>query len=139
VTDPFDLQRFEDAQGPVYARALDELRRGRKQSHWMWFVFPQIEGLGGSGMSRRYAIRSLDEAAAYLAHPVLGPRLRECVDAILAVQGRTAVDIFGPVDAMKLRSSLTLFARAAPDEPRWRDALLKYCDGAEDPRTVERL
>ena len=110
TSDPFDLARFVDAQAGDYARALDEIRRGRKQSHWMWYVFPQFLGLGGSAMSRRYAIRSAAEATAYLEHPVLGPRLRECAGAVLANTGRTAHEIFGSPDDLKLRSSATLFA-----------------------------
>ncbi|MBI1197727.1 MAG: DUF1810 family protein [Phenylobacterium sp.] len=141
MADPFDLQRFVDAQdaGGTYARALAELRAGRKQSHWMWFVFPQIEGLGFSAMSRRYAISGLAEAAAYLAHPVLGPRLRECVAAVNAVKGRSARELMGSPDDMKLRSCLTLFARAAPDAEAFKDALSRYFAGEEDPATVSRV
>jgi uncharacterized protein (DUF1810 family) len=136
--DPFDLRRFVEAQASVHAQALAELRRGRKQGHWMWFVFPQIEGLGLSDMARRFAIRSRDEAVAYLEHPVLGPRLREFVDATLSHHGKTAIEILGEVDAMKFCSCLTLFAAAAPDERRFREALERYC-GGEDARTLERL
>src|SRR5271165_6736305 len=116
MTDRFDLQRFVKAQAPVYARVCAELRAGRKESHWMWFIFPQIAGLGRSPTSVLYALSSLDEAKAYLAHPVLGARLRECAKLVLDVEGRTARQIFGPVDEMKFRSSMTLFMKAAPDE-----------------------
>jgi uncharacterized protein (DUF1810 family) len=139
MADTFDLQRFVAAQARNYADALAELRRGRKTSHWMWYVFPQIAGLGSSAMAQAYAIGSLDEARAYLAHPVLGPRLRECVAAVQAVEGRSAHAIFGSPDDMKLRSSLTLFAAAAPQEPLFRDALAKYFAAAPDPRTLEKL
>ncbi len=137
--DPFNLQRFVDAQDPVYARVVAELRAGRKQSHWMWFVFPQIAGLGRSAMAERYAIRSLDEAKAYLARPVLGGRLRECTELVLAVDGRSAHDIFGSPDDLKFHSSMTLFAHAAPDEPLFRKALEKYFGGKEDATTVAQL
>ena len=131
------LRRFVEAQdrGGTYDRALAELRGGRKQSHWMWFVFPQIAGLGRSEMSRTYAIASLEEAAAYLRHPVLGSRLLECVDALLELSGPSAREIFGEIDAMKLRSSMSLFARAAPHEPRFRQVLDRYFDGAADQAT----
>src|SRR5438876_5495861 len=114
MDDPYDLERFVTAQnaGGTYERAIEELRRGRKTSHWMWFVFPQIAGLGQSPISRRFAIRSLDEARAYLAHPVLGPRLRDSTQAVLQHKGKAANDIFGGIDAIKLRSSMTLFALA---------------------------
>jgi uncharacterized protein (DUF1810 family) len=125
MSDPFDLERFVVAQGASLA-FLDELRAGRKTSHWMWFVFPQLEGLGSSVTARRYAIRSLDEARAYLAHPVLGPRLRECVAIISALAENDPVRIFGTIDAMKLRSSLSLFRDAAPDEPVFVEALRKF-------------
>lgn len=135
----FDLNRFVAAQEPVYAQVLAELRAGAKRSHWMWFVFPQIAGLGFSAMAQRYAIGSLDEARAYLAHPVLGPRLRDCVRLVLAVQGRDAHGIFGSPDDVKFRSSLTLFARAAPDEALFREALDTYYGGAEDAATLAKL
>ena len=115
MSDPFNLQRFLDAQAPMYANVLRELGAGQKRSHWMWFIFPQISGLGFSPTSVFYAIRSLDEALAYLNHPVLGPRLSECVELTLHVEGKTAAQIFGAVDAQKFRSSLTLFSRARPD------------------------
>ena len=139
--DPYDLQRFVAAQdaGGTYEQAAAELRGGRKASHWMWFVFPQIAGLGYSPTSRMYAITSLDEARAYLAHPVLGPRLTECATILASLPGRTAEQIFGEVDALKLRSSMTLFARAAPDEPAFRQVLDQYFDGAPDPATDQRL
>jgi uncharacterized protein (DUF1810 family) len=139
MADDFHLQRFVDAQARNYAQALAELRGGRKTSHWMWYVFPQVAGLGSSAMARTYAIGSLAEARAYLAHPVLGPRLRECVAAALAVEQRTAHEIFGAPDDVKFRSSLTLFAEAAPDEPLFRRALGRYFGGRPDPRTLEKL
>jgi len=138
--DPYDLERFVDAQdsGETYERALAELQSGYKQSHWMWFVFPQIAGLGQSPISRRFAIQSLDEAKAYLAHPVLGPRLRECTTAVLGHTGKAADDIFGGIDAIKLRSSVTLFALADPAEPSFRQVIDALFGGAADPAT-ERL
>jgi uncharacterized protein (DUF1810 family) len=138
--DPFELSRFADAQdsGDTYERALAELRRGRKTSHWMWFVFPQVAGLGHSATSRRYAISSLDEARAYLAHPVLGARLRECA-GVVADAAPGAAAIFGSVDAQKLRSSVTLFLRAAPDEPVFRQVLEKHFGGAPDAATDDLL
>lgn len=137
--DPFDLQRFMAAQAPVFEAVLRELRDGRKTSHWMWFVFPQIAGLGFSAMALRYALVSPDEARAYLDHPVLGPRLRQCVATLLDVPGRSAHEIFGSPDDMKLRSSLTLFAAAAPDEPLFAQALERFFDGVPDPATLGRL
>ena len=134
---PFDLARFEQAQAPVFAQAIAELRAGRKRSHWMWFVFPQYRGLGFSAMSQRYAIRSLDEARAYLAHPVLGPRLRECTSAVLAIVGRSAHDIFGSPDDLKLRSCATLFAAVSPAGSEWDQLLGKYFDGQPDDATLE--
>lgn len=134
-----DLDRFVEAQRGIYKSALAELRRGRKTGHWMWFIFPQIAGLGRSEMSRAYAITSLDEARAYLAHPVLGVRLRECAAALLSVQGRTAQEILGSIDATKLRSSVTLFHRAAPDEPVFAAVLDRYFDGTADAATDARL
>ncbi len=138
MDDPFDLARFVRAQDETPG-FLDELRAGRKTSHWMWFVFPQIAGLGRSAMAEKYAIASLDEARVYLAHPVLGERLRECVRVLLTFEDRDAEAIFGPVDAMKLRSSLTLFARAAPEEPLFTRALERYFAGAPDPATDARV
>lgn len=135
----FDLERFVLAQQGVYDGALDELRRGRKTGHWIWFVFPQVAGLGRSGMSQLYAIASLDEARAYLAHPVLGARLRECAALVLAIEGRTAVEIFGEIDAVKLRSSMTLFHRAAPDESVFAGVLERFYGGVADAATDARL
>jgi uncharacterized protein (DUF1810 family) len=135
----YDLDRFVTAQDGVYDHALAELRAGRKSSHWMWFVFPQIAGLGFSATSRHYAISSPDEALAYLAHPVLGPRLRECAAVVAATSGRTAEQIFGGVDAQKLHSSMTLFHRVAPGELVFHEVLDKYFDGIPDPGTDERL
>jgi uncharacterized protein (DUF1810 family) len=128
-----------DAQDGVYDRALEELRAGRKTSHWMWFVFPQIAGLGRSPMAERYAIRDLDEARAYLEHDTLGPRLRETAAALIAHRGTPAAAILGGIDAMKLRSSMTLFARAAPDEPVFREVLDAFYGGDPDPATLERV
>jgi uncharacterized protein (DUF1810 family) len=131
----YDLERFVAAQDPVYAEVIEELRRGRKTGHWMWFVFPQVAGLGHSPMSQRYAIGSLDEARAYLAHPVLGARLRECIDLVLAIEGRTAEDVFGPMDARKLRSSATLFHLAAPDDDAFTRLLAHWYEGQTDAAT----
>jgi uncharacterized protein (DUF1810 family) len=132
-----DLSRFIGAQEGVHASALEELRAGRKRSHWMWFVFPQLAGLGRSEMSRHYAIASLEEARAYLADPVLGPRLRTCAQAILATNGRNAEEILGPIDAVKLRSSMTLFQRAS-GESIFAEVLDRFYGGVPDPET-ERL
>jgi uncharacterized protein (DUF1810 family) len=137
--DPYDLKRFVDAQEPVYGRVLDELRGGRKQTHWIWFVFPQLRGLGRSPTAQRFAISSLDEARAYLAHDVLGPRLRECARLVAGIEDRCADDIFGWPDNMKVRSSMTLFAHATDDNADFRAVLAKFYDGQEDPATVERL
>lgn len=137
--DPYDLQRFLDAQAPVYAQALAELRAGAKRGHWMWFVFPQIAGLGHSPMAQRFAISGRAEAAAYLEHPVLGPRLRECARAVTAVEGRTAGQIFGHPDDLKFRSSMTLFAAVAAVDDAFGPALGKYFGGEPDPLTLERL
>jgi uncharacterized protein (DUF1810 family) len=141
MTDRFDLQRFVEAQdqGGTYEAALAELRAGRKTSHWMWFVFPQIAGLGQSPISRRFAISSLDEARAYLAHPVLGPRLVASAQALTHLPTRSADEVFGPIDALKLRSSITLFARADPDEPVFSQVLDQYFGGAADEATDRRL
>jgi uncharacterized protein (DUF1810 family) len=135
----FDLDRFLLEQEHVYEGALTELRRGSKTGHWIWYVFPQVAGLGSSPTSQRFAITSLDEARAYLAHPVLGPRLRECAAIVLATMGRTAEAIFGSIDAMKLRSCMTLFHRAAPDEPLFADVLGRYYGGVADEATDARL
>ncbi len=130
-----DLERFVHEQDSDYDHVLAELRRGRKTSHWIWFIFPQIAGLGRSAMSQHFAITSLDEARAYLAHPILGARLRECVGLLLEVEGRSADEIFGALDAMKVRSSMTLFHRAAPDEPEFRQVLDRFYGGVADPAT----
>ena len=143
--DPHDLQRFVAAQEDTYDRALAELRRGRKTSHWMWFVFPQVHGLGRSPMAQRYAVTGLEEARAYLAHPVLGPRLRACADTLLELAsgpgGRPeASDVLGGIDAVKLRSSMTLFAAAAGGEDdRFGRVLEEYFDGEPDQATLDRL
>ncbi len=139
MSDPYDLQRFVDAQNPVYDKVRGELRHGRKKSHWMWFVFPQIDGLGSSSMARKFAISSLAEAAAYLAHSVLGPRLAECTRLVNLVEGRSIGQIFGYPDDLKFRSSMTLFARASPANQVFIDALQKHFDGEFDPATLERL
>ena len=140
ASDPYHLERFVFAQdsGGTYQRALAELRAGRKTSHWMWFIFPQVAGLGLSAMARRFAISGLAEARAYLGHPVLGPRLRECTAAIAAVDS-TADRILGPVDAMKLRSCMTLFAAAGPEEAGFREVLTRCFDGRPDEATLARL
>ncbi|HEX5825661.1 MAG TPA: DUF1810 domain-containing protein [Candidatus Limnocylindrales bacterium] len=135
----YDLDRFVAAQRGVYEDVLEELRRGRKVGHWIWFVFPQVAGLGYSAMSQRYAISSLEEARAYLDHPVLGARLRQCAGIVLATTDRTALEIFGSTDAMKLRSSMTLFHRAAPAEPVFDQVLERYYDGRPDEATDARL
>ncbi|OMC29876.1 DUF1810 domain-containing protein [Mycobacterium colombiense] len=137
--DPFDLKRFVDAQEPVYGDVVDELRAGRKRSHWMWFVFPQLRGLGGSAMAARFGIASLEEAGAYLRHELLGPRLRECARLVTAVQGRSIGQIFGSPDDLKLCSSMTLFARATDDNADFLAVLDKYYDGRQDRLTLERL
>ncbi len=139
--DPYDLRRFVAAQdaGGTYEHAIAELRAGRKTSHWMWFVFPQIAGLGYSPASRTYAITSLAEARAYLAHPVLGPRLAECAVILAGLPDRTAEQIFGEVDALKLCSSMTLFMHAAPGEPVFRQVLDRYFGGIPDSATEQRV
>jgi uncharacterized protein (DUF1810 family) len=136
-----DLQRFADAQdsGGTFDRALAELRAGAKRSHWMWFVFPQIAGLGSSDMARRYALAGLDEARDYLAHPVLGERLRTCAEALLDLPGDDAAAVLGGIDAQKLRSSMTLFTRADPGDPLFPAVLAKYFDGRLDEATTDRL
>ena len=140
MNDPYQLERFVQAQDSngTFQRAVAELRAGRKVGHWMWFVFPQIAGLGFSAMSQRYAISSLAEARAYLNHPVLGTRLVECATVLAATDGKSASEILGPVDAMKLRSSITLFAAAAPDQPAFSAVLATYF-GAPDEATLARL
>ena len=137
--DPYDLRRFVEAQEPVYARVLAELRAGRKASHWMWFIFPQIAGLGHSAMARRYAISSRSEASAYLDHPVLGPRLRECTRLVNAIEGRSAHEIFGSPDDVKFRSCMTLFAEVTVDNDAFDAALRRFFDGERDPATLARL
>jgi uncharacterized protein (DUF1810 family) len=137
--DPHDLDRFVRAQRHSYDEALAEIASGRKRSHWMWYVFPQIDGLGFSSMSRRYSIKSLDEARAYLDHPVLGPRLVECAEAALGVEGRSAYEIFGSPDDMKLRSSATLFASVTPADSVFARLLDKFFDGKPDGKTLGLL
>jgi uncharacterized protein (DUF1810 family) len=135
----YDLDRFLQAQREIYAIALREIRSGRKQSHWMWFIFPQIDGLGSSPTARRYAIKTKAEAAAYLEHPVLGARIVECAEAALAVDGRSATEIFGVPDDMKLRSSATLFAAVAPPGSVFERLLERYFGGQPDQRTLDLL
>jgi uncharacterized protein (DUF1810 family) len=139
MSDPYDLRRFVVAQQDVYEAAVSELRAGRKTSHWMWFIFPQIAGLGRSATARKYAIASLAEAESYLAHPLLGPRLLDCARILTQLSGRTAQEIFGAVDAQKLQSSMTLFARAAAEPSVFGEVLARYFDGAEDRATLQRL
>lgn len=139
LDDPFKLQRFVAAQAPVIGQVMAELRAGQKRSHWMWFVFPQLSGLGSSATAVRYAISSLAEARAYLEHPVLGPRLRDCTRLVLDIKGAPIGDIFGYPDDRKFWSSMTLFSQASADEPVFRDALRRYFDGAADPATLARL
>jgi uncharacterized protein (DUF1810 family) len=138
MSDAFDLQRFLDAQAPVYPRVLDELRRGRKQSHWMWFIFPQFAGLGHSPMAQRFAIAGRDEALAYLGHAILGSRLRECTVLVNAIEGRGIREILGSPDDMKFRSSMTLF-NAVSSDPLFAAALSKFYGGTPDDRTLELL
>ena len=137
--DPYHLERFVEAQRGVFDEACAELQRGRKTGHWMWFIFPQVAGLGFSATSQQYAIRSLDEARAYLDHPTLGPRLREISQILISINGKTAHEIFGSPDDMKLRSSMTLFARATEDNAVFLEVLRKYFSGAEDERTMELI
>ena len=139
MSDPHDLRRFVDAQAHTYEQALAELRDGSKRTHWMWFVFPQIAGLGRSGMAQRFAIADLDEARAYLAHPVLGRRLVECARALTALDVDDPVQVMGSIDAQKLRSSMTLFAHADPGQPVFREVLDHYFGGTEDDATTSRL
>jgi uncharacterized protein (DUF1810 family) len=138
MTDPFDLQRFVDAQAKVYSRVVTELRQGRKRSHWMWFIFPQLAGLGHSAMAQRFAIASAEEAVAYLAHPTLGPRLRECTALINAIEGRAIREILGSPDDLKFCSSMTLFG-AVSGEAEFLQAIAKYYGGAQDQRTLDLL
>jgi uncharacterized protein (DUF1810 family) len=139
MNDPYDLQRFVDAQQSVYAQVCDELRDGRKRSHWMWFVFPQIRGLGSSAMAQRFALASLAEAQTYLRHPLLGERLRETTQLVNLIDGRSIREIFGYPDDLKFRSSMTLFAQATTDNEVFMEALRKYFDGQADPETLRLL
>lgn len=139
MEDAYDLQRFLRAQDPVMEQVMAELRAGAKRSHWMWFVFPQIAGLGQSEMARRYAISSIGEAKAYLAHSVLGERLRTCTELVNAVKGRSAEQIFGYPDVLKFHSSMTLFSCAAPDDDVFRQALVSFYEGRQDKATLDRL
>lgn len=139
MSDPYHLERFVAAQDRVFDQVCSELKQGKKRSHWMWFVFPQIRGLGHSDMAQRYAIGSREEAQAYLDHPVLGPRLRQCASHLMQVEGRSIGEILGYPDDLKLRSSMTLFARVAKDNQIFVDVLEKYFAGQLDPATLERL
>jgi uncharacterized protein (DUF1810 family) len=136
---PYNLERFVEAQAPVYGRVCEELRDGQKKSHWMWFIFPQIAGLGASAMARTFAISSRAEAEAYSQHPILGPRLIECTRLVNRIEGRSAFDIFGSPDDLKFRSSMTLFAQATSDNAVFKAALRNYFGGEADPLTLERL
>ena len=138
MSDSFDLQRFLDAQAPVYARVVTELRRGQKQSHWMWFIFPQLVGLGHSAMARRFAIASREEAVAYLGHAVLGARLKECTALVKAIEGRTAREILGSPDDLKFQSSMTWFSAVSSD-PEFSAAIAKFYAGKPDQRTLDLL
>jgi uncharacterized protein (DUF1810 family) len=141
MEDSYQLRRFVDAQdlAGTYENALAELRAGLKTGHWMWFIFPQVTGLGNSSMSRQFGISSVAEAQAYLRHPVLGPRLLECTRILTEIKGKSATEILGAIDAMKLRSSMTLFISAAPEEPLFREVLAHYFHGSADQETVLRL
>jgi uncharacterized protein (DUF1810 family) len=139
AADTHNLQRFVDAQHPIYGQVRDELAGGRKESHWMWFIFPQIKGLGTSATAQKYAISGIAEAEAYLGHPLLGFRLRECAQLVNAVNGRSIEDIFGYPDHLKFHSSMTLFARASPNDKVFTAALAKYFDGELDSKTLEQL
>ena len=139
MDDPYNLRRFVEAQEPVYAQVCSELQQGRKASHWMWFIFPQIRGLGSSETARHFAIANRQEATAYAAHPVLGTRLRECTGLVLQVDDKSVEQIFGYPDNLKFHSSMTLFAGAAEDNQVFLDALKKYFSGALDPQTLSRL
>ena len=137
--DPYNLQRFVDAQNPVYDQVLRELHQQRKTTHWIWFIFPQLQGLGSSHMSQRFAISSLDEATAYLAHPILGPRLFECTQLLLAARDKTILQILGSPDNMKFHSSMTLFSRAANTNQIYKDAINLHFDGKPDNLTLRLL
>jgi uncharacterized protein (DUF1810 family) len=139
VADPFYLDRFLQAQKNIYPQVIQELRSGTKTGHWMWFIFPQFIGLGQTPLSRTYAIKTLDEARAYVQHPVLGQRLQECTELVIAVDGKSAHTIFGHPDDLKFRSSMTLFLRAAPEIDLFQRAINKYYDGEQDVRTLELL
>lgn len=139
MNDPYDLQRFVDAQGPVFEQVRSELMEGRKRGHWMWFIFPQIKGLGHSLTTNKFAISSREEAEAYLRHPILGPRLRECTRLVILVEGRSINQIFGYPDDLKFRSSMTLFAHATSENQAFNDALQKYFGSEVDRLTLERL
>ncbi len=139
MNDPWELERFVDAQRTTYERACSELESGRKKSHWMWFIFPQLKGLGSSSVAQRFAISSLAEAAAYLEHPLLGPRLRHSTDLVNRIEGRSIDTIFGFPDDLKFRSSMTLFAQATPDNRVFLDALDKYFSGQQDELTLRFL
>jgi uncharacterized protein (DUF1810 family) len=139
MDDPYDLRRFVDAQNPVYQQVCSELAAGHKRGHWMWFIFPQIAGLGSSPMANEFAIKSLAEAEAYMRHPALGPRLRECSRLVTSVEGRSIDQILGYPDNLKFRSSMTLFVHATSDNQVFMDALRKYFEGRFDPLTLDRL
>lgn len=139
MNDPFDLARFVEAQQRDYQQALDELRAGAKRSHWMWYVFPQLRGLGRSEMAEHYGISGIDEARAYLAHPLLGPRLEDCARALLSHRGRSARQIMGSPDDLKLRSSMTLFQAVAPQQPLFAEVLQAFYEGEQDAATLQRL
>ena len=139
IGDPYDLHRFVEAQDPVYEQVCSELEQGFKMSHWMWFIFPQLEGLSLSATSKKFAISCLDEAVAYLNHPVLSTRLLDCTDLVTSVSGRTIQRILGPIDSMKFQSSMTLFTHATTENELFEDALLKYYSGQYDPLTLNKL
>ena len=139
MDDPFNLQRFVDSQRPIIDRVRAELRAGQKRSHWMWFIFPQVSGLGGSPMAQKFAISSIAEASAYLHHPLLGPRLTSCTLLVNAIEGRSIEEIFGYPDHLKFHSSMTLFARAAPHDPVFQTVLQKFFAGTLDQLTLDRL
>ncbi len=136
---PFDLNRFVEAQEDLYPEALIEIKNGRKVSHWMWFIFPQIAGLGFSSLSKKYAITGKDEAFAYLQHHILGPRLKEITTALLKLEGKSAIDIFGNIDALKLKSSMTLFASVSPENSIFQQVADKYFNGEQDSKTIDIL
>jgi uncharacterized protein (DUF1810 family) len=139
TSDPHNLQRFVDAQDPIYGQVRDELQAGQKETHWMWFIFPQIKGLGTSATARKYAIQTIGEAKAYLEHPLLRFRLCECAQLVNAVNGRSIEDIFGYPDHLKFHSSITLFAHVSTNEKVFADALTKYFNGEEDPKTLKQI